>query len=188
MVLKWITRVSKKSEFLLQESLNTIHGSVVSTVDAKAPRSKIRKAKPFRKKSRTPEKRGNVYFKVNYINEKHALEVHLMNAKCLSTKHGNLLSLFVRLSLRTPSKHHKRESKVIKNTCNPTFDEKFYFDSVYHSELQQAHLKLKIMNRVGVSRCEPIGESAVSLYDEDVMRGDTVCRDLFEKAGKGQVS
>ena len=160
----------------------------MSTVDTKAPRSKITKSKPFRKKSRLPERRGNVAFKVNYINENHALEVHLINAKGLSTKQGNLLDPFAQLSLKTPSKHHRRESKLIKKTCNPIFDERFFFDRVYLSELQQAHLKLKIMNRVGVSRCELIGEAVVSLYDEDVMRGDSVCRDLFEKAGKSQVS
>ena len=159
--------------------------SVVSTVDTKAPRSK---GKPTRKVSRTPEKRGNVNFKVNYVKDKHALEVHLVNATGLPIKRSQLLDSFARISLKTPSKHLRHQSKIYKQTCNPIFDEKFIFESVYFSELQQANLKIKILNRVSVSRCEPIGETAVALCDEDVMRGEPLCRELVEKAGKGQVS
>lgn len=177
-----------------------MRNSVVSTVDTKAPRPKMSKPrknstsekppldKPPRRKSRVAQSRGKVDFKVNYAREKHVLEVHLINATGLPIKHGNLLNSFARLSLKTPSKHQKRESKVIKKTSNPTFDEKFVFVSIYFSELQKAHLKLKIMNRVGVSRCELIGEAVVALCDEDVMRGESVSRDLFEKGGKIQVS
>ena len=177
-----------------------MRSSVVSTVDTKAPRSRMDKPrktstsekspldKPTRKRSRVAESRGKVDFKVNYAREKHVLEVHLINATSLPIKHGNLLNSFARLSLKTPSKHQKRESKVMKKTCNPIFDEKFVFDGIYFSELQKAHLKLKIMNRVGVSRCELIGEAVVVLCDEDIMRGDAVSRNLFEKAGKIQVS
>lgn len=177
-----------------------MRSSVVSTVDAKAPRPRINRPwrdspselsptdKPSRKKFRVPEKRGNVVFKVNYFKEKHALEVHLINATGLPIRHGSLLDSFARLSLKTPSKHQRHQSNIHKKTCNPIFDQKFVFDSVYFSELQQAHLKLKLMNRVGVSRCEPIGEAAVALCDEDVMRGDAVSRDLFERARKTQVS
>lgn len=169
--------------------------SVVSTVDTKAPRSRLKrprineetpKGKPTRKVSRTPEKRGNVNFKVNYVKDKHALEVHLVNATGLPIKRSQLLDSFARISLKTPSKHLRHQSKIYKKTCNPIFDEKFIFESVYFSELQQANLKIKILNRVSVSRCEPIGETAVALCDEDVMRGEPLCRELVEKAGKGQ--
>lgn len=192
---------SLSRESLTNEGLDhTPHmkSSVVATVDTKAPRPKIRRrdstseispaGKPSRKNSRLPEKRGNVVFKVNYFKEKHALEVHLINAVGLPIKHGNLLDSFARVSLRTPSKHQRYQSKIIKKTCNPIFDEKFLFNNVYFPELQQAQLKLKILNRVGVSRCEPIGEAAVSLCDEDVMRADSVTRDLLERARKSQVS
>lgn len=171
--------------------------SVVSTVDTKAPRSRLKrprvneetpKGKPTRKVSRTPEKRGNVNFKVNYVKDKHALEVHLVNATGLPIKRSQLLDSFARISLKTPSKHLRHQSKIYKKTCNPIFDEKFIFESVYFSELQQANLKIKILNRVSVSRCEPIGETAVALCDEDVMHGQPLCRALVEKAGKGQVS
>lgn len=178
-----------------------MRSSVVSTVYTKAPRSKMSKPKknstsetpsslekPTRKKSRVPERRGIVAFKANYLREKHALEVHLINATGLPIKSRNFLNSFVRLSLKTPSKHVRRDSKVIKNSCNPIYDEKFLFDSVYMSDLQQGQLKFKVMhvNRVGVPRYEPISEAAVSLCDEDVMRGESVCRDLFERATKTQ--
>ena len=194
---------SLSRESLLSEGpdhMPHIRSSVVSTVDAKAPRSKLgrpRKTsvseksitdKPSRKKSRIPEKRGNVSFRVNYVRDKHVLEVHLINATGLPIRRGHLLDSFARISLKTPSKHQRHQSKVLKKTCNPIFDEKFVFESVYFSELQQANLKIKIMNRVGVSRCEPIGETAVALCDEDVMRGESLCRELFERAGKSQVS
>lgn len=179
-----------------------MRSSVVSTVDKNAPRSKVNarkktstsektsQAKTKRKKSWMSERRGNITFKVMYSREKHELEVHLINATSLPIKHSKFLNSFVRVSLKSPSKHLRRDSKVIKNTCNPIFDEKFVFESIYLSELQKSELKLKVMhlNRIGVMRYELIGESLVCLCDEDILRGEPVETHLFEKANRGQCS
>lgn len=184
----------------LPDPMPHMRKSVVSTVDTNAPRPKLEKKrrhssskiiyanKPARKKSRVPQKHGNVIFKVAYQGDQHTLEVHLINATELPIRHGRLLDVFARLSLKTPSKRQRFNSKVHKKTCNPIFDQKFVFENVYFSELQQAHLKIKVLDRLGVSRCEPVGEALIALSDENIMCGENVTRDLFEKAGKKQVS
>ncbi|XP_068693270.1 synaptotagmin-7-like [Montipora foliosa] len=199
---------SDSSRSLSRDSLtdegpdHTAHmrNSVVSTVDKNAPHSKMNvprktsasektsKHKTTRKTSRTAERCGNVCFKVTYLREKHELEVHLVNATGLPLKHSKFLNSFVKLSLKTPSKHLRRDSKVIKNTCNPIFDQTFVFESVYLSELRKSQLKLKLMhlNRMGVMRYELIGELVVDLGDEEVLRGECVQKDLFPKGNRGQ--
>lgn len=197
-----LSRESLAGDSTLPDHMPHMRKSVVSTVDTNAPRPKIEKAKkhsssevsyakkPARKRSRVPQKDacGNVIFKLAYSKDQHTLEVHLINATELPIRHGRLLDAFARLSLKTPSKRQRFQSKVLKKTCNPIFDEKFVFDRVYLSELQQAHLKIKLLDRFGVSRCEPIGEAMVDLCDESVMHGDNVIRELKERAGKKQVS
>lgn len=174
--------------------------SVVSTVNKNAPPSKMEKKrrhsaskvtypkKPARKKSRAPQNHGNVVFKMTYQTDQHTLEVHLINATELPIRHGRLLDAFARLSLKTSSKRQRFQSKVNKKTCNPIFDEKFVFAGVYISEFQQARLKIKLLDRFGVSRCEPIGEAVIALADESITWGENVTRTLQEKADKKQVS
>ena len=173
--------------------------SLVSTVDKNAPRPKMEKkrrhstskitytSKPARKNSRIPQNYGNVVFKMTYQADQHTLEVHLIHATELPIRHGRLLDAFARLSLKTSSKRQRFQSKVHKKTCNPIFDEKFVFDGVYISEFQQALLKIKLLDRLGVSRCEPIGEALIALADESITWGENVTRNLQEKAGRKQV-
>ena len=62
-----------------------------------------------------------------------------------------------------------------------------FSDGVYISEFQQARLKIKLLDRLGVSRCEPIGEALIALADESITWGENVTRNLQEKAGRKQV-
>ena len=139
------------------------------------------------KKPKMPVKRGRVDFKISYLQEGHTLQVHLINATELPMKHGNLLNSFARLSLRTPAKHQRHQSRVHKKTCNPIFDEMFVFDGVHVAELSQTWLKIKLLNRDSISMFERIGETMLWLSDENLLRGDTVSRELGDKAKKDQV-
>lgn len=144
--------------------------------------------KPARKKSREPQKRGNVTIKVTYQADQRTLEVHLINATELPIRHGRMLDVFARMTLKTPSKRQRFQTKVHKKTCNPIFDEKFVFESVYFMELHQVHLKIKLLDRLGVSRCELVGEALIVLSEENVICGENVTRELLEKTGRKQVS
>lgn len=195
-----LSRESLDSDSTLPDPMPHMRKSVVSTIDTNAPRPKMEKKrrhstskmtyanKPARKKSLAPQKPGNVIFKMTYQADQHKLEVHLINATELPIRHGRLLDAFARLSFKSPSKHQRVQSKVHKKTCNPIFDEKFVFENIYLSELQQAHLKIKLLDRLGVSRCEPVGEALISLSNETIMCGENVTRDLVEKAGRKQVN
>ena len=195
-----MSRESLDGDSTLPDPMPHMRKSVVSTVDTNGPRSKVNKQrrhstsktiyanKPARKKSRIPQNHGNVVFKMTYQADQHTLEVHLINATELPIRHGRLLDVFARLSFKTSSKRQRFQSKVHKETCNPIFDEKFVFDGVYISEFQQARLKIKLLDRLGVSRCEPIGEALIALSDESITWGENVTRDLQEKAGRKQVS
>lgn len=196
-----LSRESLDGDSTLPDPMPHMRKSVVSTVDTNAPRPKIDEKqrrhstskmtyanKPARKKSLAPQKHGNVIFKMTYQADQHKLEVHLINATELPIRHGRLLDGFARISFKSPSKHQRLQSKVHKKTCNPIFDEKFVFENVNFSELQQSHLKIKLLDRLGVSRCEPVGEALIALSDETMTYGENVTRDLVEKAGRKQVN
>jgi len=194
-----LSRESLDGDSTLPDPTPHMRKSVVSTVDKNAPRSKVEKHrrhstskitytnKPARKNSRIPQNRGHVVFKMTYQADQHTLEVHLIHSTELPIRHGRLLNALARLSLKTSSKRQRFQSKVHKKTCNPIFDEKFIFDGVYISEFQQARLKIKLLDRLGVSRCEPIGEALIALADESITWGENVTRSLQEKAGRKQV-
>ena len=197
--LKSLSRESLSEDSTLPDPTPHMRKSVVSTVDTNSPKPKLTKQRKSsasevsyankglaRRKSHVPQKRGNVALKMTYSKDLHTLEVHLINATELPIRHGRMLDVFARLSLKTPSKRERFQSKVHKKTCNPIFDERFAFKSHRFSELKKARLKIKLFDRLGVSRYEPIGETVISLCDENVMRGDNMTRDLL--AGKPQVS
>lgn len=187
-----LSRESLDGDSTLPDPTLHMRKTVVSTVDKNAPRPKMEKkrkhstSKSARKTSRLPQNYGNVVFKMTYQADQHTLGVHLIHATELPIRHDRFVDAFARLSLKTSSKRQRFQSKLHKKTCNPIFDEKFVFDGVYISEFQQARLKIKLLDRLGVSRCEPIGEALIALADESITWGENVTRNLQEKAGRKQ--
>ena len=167
--------------------------SLVSSINTTLPKSKLTKqrrksanevsytgSRRSRRNSQVSRKRGKITLKMTFAEDLRSLEVHLINATELPLRHGRMLDVFARLSLKTPSKRRgeRLQSKLLKKTCNPIFDERFVFKNLHLAELKKGRLKIRLFDRHGVSRYEPIGETVFSLCDESIMRGDKLCRDL----------
>ncbi|XP_022796241.1 uncharacterized protein LOC111334661 [Stylophora pistillata] len=181
-------------ESLSEESTlpdHTLHmiKSKVSSIDRNAPNSKLTKQRKqsaytgtrrSRKISQVSRKRGEITLKLTFSGDRRTLEVHLINATELPLRHGRMLDVFARLSLKTPSKRRgeRFQSRLVKKTCNPVFDERFVFKNLHLTEFKKGRLKIRLFDRHGVSRYELIGETVFSLCDESILRGDKLCREL----------
>lgn len=192
-------------ESLSEESTlpdHTLHmiKSKVSSIDRNAPNSKLTKQRKqsaytgtrrSRKISQVSRKRGEITLKLTFSGDRRTLEVHLINATELPLRHGRMLDVFARLSLKTPSKRRgeRFQSRLVKKTCNPVFDERFVFKNLHLTEFKKGRLKIRLFDRHGVSRYELIGETVFSLCDESILRGDKLCRELSPQyAGELQFS
>lgn len=191
--LKSLSRESLSEESSLPDPTPHMLKSLVSSINTTLPKSKLTKqrrksanevsytgSRRSRRNSQVSRKRGKITLKMTFAEDLRSLEVHLINATELPLRHGRMLDVFARLSLKTPSKRRgeRLQSKLLKKTCNPIFDERFVFKNLHLAELKKGRLKIRLFDRHGVSRYEPIGETVFSLCDESIMRGDKLCRDL----------
>lgn len=156
----------------------------VSDVEiAESPSPAIKRSGKFA----SNQKRGTIAVSMFHSKEEHTLTVHVIHAVDLPPKRGVLLDSFVRLSLKSIFKHKARakylQSKVVKKTCNPIYDERFVFGFVYFAELLQTSLKIKVLHRESFTRNELVGEALVPLSDQGVVGGAT----LFQLLPKAQV-
>ena len=135
-------------------------------------------------------KRGKIKLEVFHEEEEDKLHVHLVNAMDLPLRNTELLDSFVRLSLKSASSRKsqaKYQTKIVKKSCNPIFDEKLEFAPVHAEDLLSTSLKIKVFHRESfTSRDRLVGETLVELSDPEVL-GQEVIRDLVPKMNKQQV-
>lgn len=117
-------------------------------------------------------------FSLAYCKEENKLELHLLNATDLPMKDNGLVDSYATVSLVTPKKKHRRETKVYKKTCNPIFDLKYAFREVCESDLPKSHLQFKVYRRQSSIKSELVGKVVVELAEEGVLKGKQLTRRL----------
>lgn len=108
---------------------------------------------------------GQVKLSIQYLPGSKQLKVVLLKGENIggNAKTDHQVNSFVKLYL-VPSKSHKRTSKVVKSTKNPTFQEDFHFLDLELESMPQMQLRLKVLNKSHhLIKPEVIGEVQVKL-------------------------
>ncbi|KAI9579814.1 synaptotagmin-4 [Glossina fuscipes] len=137
-------------------------------------------------------KLGTIFFKLRYLAERNALMVSIIRCRGLPCKSGASSSTatnghngstdipagmngrtqaatdpYVKLQL-LPDKQHKVKTRVVRNTCNPVYDEDFTFYGLNINDLQNMSLHFVILSFDRYSRDDVIGEVVCPLSSIEI--------------------
>ena len=119
---------------------------------------------------KSPKTQSCISFSLEYSQEENKLEVHLLNATDLPMKDNILVDSYATISLVSPTKKHRRETKVYKKTCNPIFDVKYVFSGINEFDLPKSFVQFKVHRRLSSFKSELMGKLVVELAKEDVLQ------------------
>ncbi|KAM4036005.1 C2 calcium-dependent domain-containing protein 4C-like [Anomaloglossus baeobatrachus] len=94
------------------------------------------------------ENGGSLRISTEYCPEAERLRVRLISVEGLyhPDTDPKTINCFVTLSI-TPGKQQKQRSTVIRRSRNPIFNEDFFFENVYQTQLHSRSLKIKVINK-----------------------------------------
>ncbi|CAD6187928.1 unnamed protein product [Caenorhabditis auriculariae] len=116
--------------------------------------------------SKTLTNYGAINFRLEYDFEQSKLSVTIMKASNLPAMDRNGMSdPYVKLFIY-PERKQKYETKIIRNTLNPTFNETFLF-AIPFNELQSKTLMLVVYDYDRLSKDDKMGQIAVPLESID---------------------
>lgn len=129
---------------------------------------------------RTYKKAGKITFSTHYIHQEQCLDVHVMRAFDLVPKRNAAdVNPFVRLYL-VPGKRQKLNTRFVKATKEPYFNEKLVFTNLEKEDLQSYRLKLKVYSHTRMIKNELLGEVDIALSSIDLNSKETFNVDLFK--------
>ncbi|XP_075061341.1 C2 calcium-dependent domain-containing protein 4C-like [Mixophyes fleayi] len=94
------------------------------------------------------ENGGSLRLSTEYCAEAQRLRIRLISVEGLYRPDADPKSIncFVTLSI-TPGKQQKQRSTVIRRSRNPIFNEDFFFESLFQTQLHCRYLKIKVINK-----------------------------------------
>ncbi|VDP42523.1 unnamed protein product, partial [Soboliphyme baturini] len=104
-----------------------------------------------------------LHFSLSYNFERNALTVNILRCTNLPNKNVNhpeskkLIDPYIKLQL-LPEKQHKIQTRVVRNTLNPVYDEEFIFYGMNYNQIQNTTLHFVIVSFDRYLRDEIIGE------------------------------
>lgn len=111
------------------------------------------------------ENGGSLRLSTEYCPEAQRLRVRLISVEGLyhPDTDPKTINCFVTLSI-TPGKQQKQRSTVIRRSRNPIFNEDFFFENVYETQLHSRSLKIKVINKMcGMKRDCILGQTELPL-------------------------
>lgn len=131
---------------------------------------------------------GELKFSFQYLPEQKQLKILLIRAENLggNVKGDSQINAFAKISLM-PGKLQKKVTDTIKHSRNPVFNKEFYFQISQQDNLEQMHLKIKLMNRPKNLVPEFLGETCVHLSDYHLLRENRMWKDLGPKSSEADL-
>ncbi|PIK53139.1 putative synaptotagmin-6 [Apostichopus japonicus] len=132
----------------------------------------------------TEDSCGRLYFSLFYDHPTETLNVHIYKATDLTAKDFcGTSDPYVKIYLY-PDRRKKFQTKVVRKTCNPEFDERFAFQIPYN-ELSKRTLKFTIYDFDRFSRHDLIGEVTLTniLQDHDLGVETEFIRNVVKGSG-----
>ncbi|XP_073506879.1 C2 calcium-dependent domain-containing protein 4C-like [Phyllobates terribilis] len=111
------------------------------------------------------ENGGSLRLSTEYCPEAQRLRVRLISVEGLyhPDTDPKTINCFVTLSI-TPGKQQKQRSTVIRRSRNPIFNEDFFFENVFQTQLHSRSLKIKVINKMcSMKRDCILGQSELPL-------------------------
>ena len=137
---------------------------------------------------RTYKKVGKVAFTTKYTERDSNLEVHLIRAYDLVPKRQDAdVNPFCRLYL-VPGKQQKLNTRFLKGTRKPVFDERMTFNNISRRDLEKFRLKMKVYNHERMKKNELIGEVDVALSSIDPDAKETFDVPLFHQRSESSLA
>ncbi|XP_069621701.1 C2 calcium-dependent domain-containing protein 4C-like [Ranitomeya imitator] len=113
------------------------------------------------------ENGGSLRLSTEYCPDAQRLRVRLINVEGLyhPDTDPKTINCFVTLSI-TPGKQQKQRSTVIRRSRNPIFNEDFFFENVFQTQLHSRSLKIKVINKMcSMKRDCILGQSELPLLN-----------------------
>ncbi|XP_044139289.1 C2 calcium-dependent domain-containing protein 4C-like [Bufo gargarizans] len=111
------------------------------------------------------ENGGSLRLSTEYCPEAQRLRVRLISVEGLyhPDTDSKTINCFVTLSI-TPGKQQKQRSTVIRRSRNPIFNEDFFFENVFQTQLHYRSLKIKVINKMcSMKRDSVLGQTELPL-------------------------
>lgn len=123
-------------------------------------------------------KTGKIIFSTEYSEDQKTFRIHVQQAMNLAPRREESdVCTFVRLYLE-PGKKQKQQTRVIRGTKEPVYEEMFKFINLEMSEFGHYKLKFKVYNSA-ILKNELLGEATLFLSSLDTTMKETFSLDLL---------
>ena len=131
-----------------------------------------------------PELLGELKLSLTYHKSNTELKVLLIKAENLNDKHAEETQLNIFVKLAVTGKNKKYESKSVKGTRSPVFEEEITLSNITHHNIDNCNLRLRVCNQLSMRKYETIGEVFLPLHTLSLEQGEEVrmWRDLQPKS------